>query len=96
MAVTLVLITLGCGFINAVDCQGANVSADDPTLQSFAFPPFEQIADEVYLAALSRRPTAKERALVTKFYADHPDGRQAATEDFLWVILNSAEFMFNH
>jgi len=58
--------------------------------------PIDQIADEVYLAALSRRPTAKERALVAKFYADHPDGRQAATEDFLWVILNSAEFMFNH
>ena len=55
-----------------------------------------EIANEVYLASLSRRPTAKERIFVEKFYEDHKDGRRAATEDFIWAIINSAEFVFNH
>ncbi|MBL68901.1 MAG: hypothetical protein CMO74_10715 [Verrucomicrobiales bacterium] len=55
-----------------------------------------QIVNEIYLAAFSRRPTDKERERVVKFFANHPDGRRVATEDFLWVIINSAEFMFNH
>ena len=55
-----------------------------------------KIADEVYLASLSRRPTAKERAHVGKFFKENKDGRRAATEDFIWAIINSAEFVFNH
>ena len=55
-----------------------------------------EIADEVYLATLSRRPTQKERGLVEKFYKNHKDGRRSATEDFIWAIINSAEFIFNH
>ncbi len=58
-----------------------------------------EIADEVYLAALSRRPTQAERAQVEKFYEtieDKKDARRTATEDFIWAIINSAEFVFNH
>ena len=55
-----------------------------------------EIADEVYLATLSRRPTAKECAHVENFFKNHQDGRRAATEDFIWAIINSAEFVFNH
>jgi hypothetical protein len=58
-----------------------------------------EIADEVYLAALSRRPTQTERAQVEKFYEtieDKKDARRTATEDFIWAIINSAEFVFNH
>jgi hypothetical protein len=55
-----------------------------------------EIADEVYLATLSRRPTQKERGFVEKFYKNHKDGRRSATEDFIWAIINSAEFIFNH
>jgi hypothetical protein len=58
-----------------------------------------EIADEVYLATLSRRPTQAERAQVEKFYEtikDKKDARRTATEDFIWAIINSAEFVFNH
>jgi WD40 repeat protein len=64
-----------------------------------------EIADEVYLAALSRRPTKNETVFVEKFYQGHnnakdaEDGennRRTATEDFIWAIINSAEFVFNH
>ena len=58
-----------------------------------------EIVDEVYLAALSRRPTQAERAQVEKFYEtikDNKNARRTATEDFIWAIINSAEFVFNH
>jgi hypothetical protein len=58
-----------------------------------------EIADEVYLATLSRRPTQAERAEVEKFFEaikDNKDARRIAIEDFIWAIINSAEFIFNH
>jgi len=64
-----------------------------------------EIADEVYLAALSRRPTKAERTQVENFYRvqndeqedkDKKKSRLTATEDFIWAIINSAEFVFNH
>ncbi len=58
--------------------------------------PIAEITEEIYLATLSRRPTAKELAHVEQFYRTHEDGRRAAIEDFLWAIINSAEFIFNH
>ena len=58
-----------------------------------------EIADEVYLATLSRRPTQAEHTEVEKFFEtikDNKDARRTATEDFIWAIINSAEFIFNH
>jgi len=58
-----------------------------------------EIADEVYLATLSRLPTQAERTEVKKFFEtikDKKDARRTATEDFIWAIINSAEFIFNH
>ena len=55
-----------------------------------------EMADEVYLAAYSRRPTDKERELIVNFFKEHKDGRRAAVEDFVWAIINSAEFVLNH
>jgi hypothetical protein len=58
-----------------------------------------EIADEVYLTTLSRRPTQAERAEVEKFFEaikDNKDARRIAIEDFIWAIINSAEFIFNH
>jgi hypothetical protein len=55
-----------------------------------------EIVDELYLAALSRFPTAKERELVLQVFAEAGADRRAAIEDVLWVLLNSKEFLYNH
>jgi hypothetical protein len=51
--------------------------------------------EALYLATLSRRPSAAEAA----FLADHvkrQGQREAAYADILWVLLKSSEFVMNH
>jgi hypothetical protein len=69
-----------------------------------------EIITELYLATLSRHPTPPEIELMGTAFADSPDdqtaagesppvdqiARIAATEDVLWALLNSKEFLFNH
>ena len=60
----------------------------------------------LYLAALSRRPTEKETARLTKFIGNHTHGAKddkdreklyhEALGDVFWALLNSGEFMLNH
>lgn len=52
----------------------------------------EQIIDELCLAALGRLPTDKERQVAGKLFAI--SSRREAAQDFLWVLLNSHEFLF--
>ena len=57
--------------------------------------PDAAVIDELYLAALSRRPTDAERKIIT----DHlttSKGRDAAYENILWALLNKTEFLFQH
>ena len=53
-----------------------------------------QIIDELYLSTLSRFPTEKERALMLQAFTELGSDRRAATEDVLWALLNSKEFVF--
>jgi Protein of unknown function (DUF1553)/Protein of unknown function (DUF1549)/Bacterial Ig-like domain (group 2) len=53
------------------------------------------MVEELYLIALSRRPTAGEAKRLTE-YIDSAKDKQRATEDVLWALLNTREFMFNH
>lgn len=55
-----------------------------------------EIAESVYIAALSRHPTEKEGAVVAAYFEKYKDDRRAAVEDLLWAIINSAEFVFQH
>lgn len=55
----------------------------------------EQVVDDLYLAALSRRPTENERADLTA-YIDSSADKRRAIEDVYWSVLNSNEFVFNH
>ena len=55
-----------------------------------------EIARTIYLAALSRRPTEKEGAVVAAYFEKHKEDRRAAVEDLLWAVINSAEFVLNH
>jgi hypothetical protein len=53
------------------------------------------ILDEVYLAALSRRPNPVERTAATEHLRLAAD-RRAAWEDITWALLNSMEFLLRH
>jgi hypothetical protein len=50
----------------------------------------EEAIEKIYLAALSRRPTAQEKKDLTA-YVDRI-GTQSAYGDILWAVLNSSEF----
>jgi hypothetical protein len=54
-----------------------------------------EIVDELYLRTLSRFPDERERAHCKKVFASATDRREA-TEDLLWALLNSREFVYNH
>lgn len=54
----------------------------------------EEIIEELYLATQSRFPTPDEQALLLEAFAQ--SDRRAATEDVLWTLLNTKEFIYNH
>lgn len=54
-----------------------------------------EIVDELYLATLSRLPSARERETVQRLLGTAPSRREGF-EDLLWTLLNCAEFVFNH
>jgi hypothetical protein len=58
-------------------------------------PPAE-IVTELYLTCYARKPTDEELALATATFSANGATRRSATEDVLWALLNSAEFVFNH
>ena len=57
--------------------------------------PADQVVTELFLCTLSRSPTAEEKqaALAEIATASSP---QEGYEDFLWTLLNTREFQFNH
>jgi hypothetical protein len=57
--------------------------------------PNEQIVEELYLAALSRRPTAAEQAECKKLLAEAPN-LKSFYEDLTWSLMNSKQFLFVH
>jgi hypothetical protein len=50
--------------------------------------------EELYLASLSRPPTAAEKASARKYLA--AGNRRQGLEDLLWALINSKEFLFRH
>jgi hypothetical protein len=58
--------------------------------------PVETEAIEIlYLAALSRKPTAEEARLMSGYLSRRKDAREGYT-GVLWILLNSSEFAINH
>ena len=56
-----------------------------------------QVIEHLYLACLSRMPTAEELSAVSaQMAAEKPEDVPQFLEDVFWAILNSKEFMFNH
>jgi hypothetical protein len=54
----------------------------------------DEIIDELFLASLSRLPSAKERGTLRQALAD--GDKEEAFRDVFWALLNSKEFSFNH
>jgi hypothetical protein len=59
--------------------------------------PNDKIIEDLYLSALSRYPTAKQKqAMVKTLSASTESDRRAVVEDVYWAVLSSREFLFNH
>jgi hypothetical protein len=55
----------------------------------------DRVIEALYLATLSRRPTADERELMAGYIAKRATPEQGYT-GVLWVLLNNGEFVLNH
>jgi hypothetical protein len=55
----------------------------------------KEIADELYLAAFARYPSAQEWGELQELIAATPS-REQALQDLLWAVLSSREFAENH
>lgn len=55
------------------------------------------ILDEVFLTAVARFPSAKEKSELGKMFEDAPDTeKRVVLEDIFWSVMSSREFLFNH
>jgi hypothetical protein len=54
-----------------------------------------ELAEELYVAVLSRRPTGDETTNVSNYLQSVSD-RPTAIREMTWALLSSAEFRFNH
>lgn len=57
----------------------------------------EQLVTEVYLWSLARRPNAKELEVSQEFFKLYGEKERAnATQDLMWALLNSRDFLLIH
>jgi Protein of unknown function (DUF1549)/Protein of unknown function (DUF1553) len=81
--------------------SGATSLESGDTLAAVAEAPYLDTAgriEELYLAALTRRPRPDELSLLVAYVdkAATPQARTAALADVFWAILNGPEFKHNH
>ncbi|MFN0198314.1 MAG: DUF1549 domain-containing protein [Planctomycetaceae bacterium] len=55
-----------------------------------------QLAEEMYLSLLTRKPTDEERTELVAFLAQHADRREKFLSLWAWSLLTSMEFVVNH
>jgi hypothetical protein len=85
--------------LNGSDLTEATTAERSPFLLALNAPLFDESErlETMFLATVSRPPTADERALFTKHIASRPaSDRPQAWSDLLWALLNTAEFATNH
>ena len=56
----------------------------------------EEVVEGFYLAALTRFPTAEERAELLQFLSHRASRRKEAVEGLVWSLISSREFAYNH
>jgi hypothetical protein len=57
--------------------------------------PYAEVMTDLFMAALSRKPTAEELAALEKLHKESKDSK-AFYEDVLWSLCNSKQFLFIH
>ncbi|MEX0937754.1 MAG: DUF1549 and DUF1553 domain-containing protein [Pirellulales bacterium] len=55
----------------------------------------DEIVEEVYLWVFNRMPEEEERQVAGTLFAEEGVSRRQATEDLMWALMNTAEFIFN-
>jgi hypothetical protein len=70
-----------------------NAMANSPLVRSNK--PLKQAVQDLYLASLSRRPTARETERALTYVSRQKDTHQGLS-DLLWALVNSSEFTLNH
>ena len=78
-------------FQTLVQPAGSNLTA---RLNKTKLP--EEVADEMYLATLTRFPSKEEQAEVAAYLKDRTGDRAVAIAEMIWALLASNEFRFNH
>jgi hypothetical protein len=80
--------------MNATDLQ-KKIAGDKgrAALLAASDKPAPEIVDELYLVIYGRFPADDERQAVSAAFAANPNRRQA-TEDLMWALLNTPEFLF--
>lgn len=61
----------------------------------YAQPDVDKLIEELYLSALSRRPTEIERTRAREYLQKSGDRTQGVT-DLVWTVINMQEFLFQH
>ena len=56
--------------------------------------PPKEIVEELYLSIYSRRPTEAEQTTAVSLFEKEGANRRQATEDLMWALLNTPEFVF--
>jgi hypothetical protein len=82
------------------DTINGKLAAEDNRLSKWLMAHQEDwsaLLDDVFLTALSRFPTERERSELTQVLAEaNAEERRVILEDLVWGILSSREFLFNH
>lgn len=55
-----------------------------------------RIVEELYLLAYSRFPTDEEKSIATTLFTDGKRNKRQATEDLMWALVNTPEFVFKN
>jgi len=74
----------------------AKVTSDEGTAATLAASEKSpnELVDELYLLVYNRFPTAEERSVGDSLYARGEISRRQVTEDLMWALLNTPEFVF--
>ncbi|MEK6236564.1 MAG: DUF1553 domain-containing protein, partial [Planctomycetales bacterium] len=74
--------------ITADDGRAAKLAASKKTGR--------EIVEELYLLAYARFPTDDEHATALRFFLDGKISRREATEDLMWALVNTPEFIIQN
>ena len=82
--------------MNNDDVQGLLKPKDGNLINRLTKRSDAEIADEMFLTILIRRPTDEERRDVQSYLAENSNQRDQALQNLAWALLSGTEFCLNH